>query len=281
MISKNTTLLLGAAALLLCGAAGASAADLNGGGYATGGSIKDSYVSPMVQYGPTWYGRIDFGYGTHDDPTIVENGIWDLSNNSIEDTWTLGGGIGYYANNNVRFDVTYDHRFESDVEGTSVGAGLTGLHKFGLKSDVVLANAYYDFDMRSHFTPYVGAGLGWVRHSTTGGTVSNDCGCNGIIEGKDTDHVAGALMAGVSVNLFGLRGGNTVVSGGSIKDAPVYAAPSRGLYLDVGYRFLYLGEAQTGQITAVQASKPVVVQDPTVSDIHSHEFRVGLRYDIF
>ncbi len=103
----------------------------------------------------------------------------------------------------------------------------------------------------------------------------------GTIEGDSKTDVAAALMAGMSVKL---RGGAT---GGSFKDG--YAVDTgRSLFLDVGYRFLYLGEAATGPVTATYTA-PVagghggtgtVSQDPVVDDIHAHELRVGLRYNL-
>ena len=249
----------------------AGAADLYGG------SIKDSYA-PMQPASPSVYLRIDGGYGIHDDPVMVEDGIYDLTNTKIDGAWTLGGGIGRYFTNTIRADVTYDHRFEADVEGTlgDGHASLPGVRSFGLESDVVLFNAYYDFNRMGRFSPYLGVGLGVVHHQTSAGTVSNDCGCVGTIDEGSSTHVAGALMAGFSTKL---RGGETTYMGG-IKDGPVAVDSGRALYLDVGYRFLYLGETATGAVTMINNGGTVVSRDPTVEDIHAHEFRVGLRYDL-
>ena len=93
--------------------------------------------------------------------------------------------------------------------------------------------------------------------ATTDGTVEN-CGCVvGTIDGASKWSTAAALMAGFSMQ---------------VRDR---------LHIDAGYRFLYLGEATTGAVNAVTAGGPTVVSDdPDVSEIHAHEFRVGLRYDI-
>ena len=137
-----------------------------------------------------------------------------------------------------------------------------GERKFGLKSDVVLANLYYDFDLRSRFTPYIGFGLGVTNNRTSTGTVTDTCGCSGVsgvsIAGASNWSVAGALMTGFSV---------------ALRDR---------LHLDAGYRFLYLGDAHTGVMTgtAPVAGAAFTGGDPAVTDIYAHEFRVGLRYDI-
>ncbi len=257
-------------ATIICTPGTALAADLYGG------SIKDTYepVAPSSSI----YLRIDGGYGVYDDPVMVENGIYDLVNTEIDGAWTLGGGIGRYFTDSFRADVTYDHRFESHAQGDLADnvATLPGTRKFGLESDVVLVNAYYDFNRTGRFSPYVGLGLGIVHHSTALGTVSNECGCVGTIEEGSSTNVAGAVMAGFSAKL---RGGEAVQQGG-IKDAPVSVSSGRNLYLDVGYRFLYLGETATGAVTMIDNAGTVVSRDPTVEDIHAHEFRVGLRYDL-
>lgn len=274
MTTIRGTLLLGAA-LVLGSVAGAEAADIN-----YGGSIKDGgYAAPMVAPEPRFYFRVDGGYAFHDDPTMVEDGIYDLTDTAIDNTWTVGGGVGMYFSRNVRADITVDHRFEAEAQGNLAdhAATLEGVRRFGMSSTVALANVYYDFDTRTRFTPYVGIGLGFVRHSLKAGTVEDPCGlCTGTIDANSSTHVAGALMAGFSVNLLGRR----EQYAGSTKDGMAIAAPAgRSLLLDVGYRFLYLGETETGAVRFT-GTPDVVADDPTVESIHAHEIRVGLRYNV-
>jgi opacity protein-like surface antigen len=236
----------------LCAAGKATAADLYGG------SIKDSYAPMQAAPASSIYLRLDGGYRGYDEPNITEVGVYDLINDEIGSAWSIGGGIGRYFTDTIRADVTYDRHFEADVTADLADPAtiLPGTRAFGLKSDVVMFNAYYDFNRMGRFSPYLGIGLGVAHHTTLAGTA----GAGGTIaEGSDTN-AAGALMAGVTAKLFGGENGG------------------RNLMLDVGYRFLYLGEAATGEVlTATGAS---TADDPTVSDIHAHEVRVGLRYDI-
>jgi len=265
MNSIFKSIVLGAS-LIVAGASTGQAADLYGRG-----SYKDMPAyAPAVATKPSWYVRFDGAYGVHDDPVMVENGVANLTNPELGGAWSLGAGVGRYFTSNIRGDLTYDHRFEADASGRIGTAG--GVRAFGLKSDLFLANLYYDFATQSRFTPYVGVGLGFVHHQTTEGTVTNPCGCNGIIDPASKWSAAGAFMAGVSVNLS-----RPQMMGGSTKDAPITYTAGRGLKLDIGYRFLYLGEATTGPIVVNAAP---VSDDPTVEQIHAHEFRVGLRYEI-
>lgn len=278
MISFGRSILLGAT-LAIASATSVGAADL--GGY-PGGGLKDyGYQPQAVASNPSFYMRLDAGIARHDAPVMVEDGVADLTDTKMGKSWSAGGGIGYYFARNVRGDVTWDHRFKADVSGHRFdqavtnalaasatpdchsadgnGAGFDqsacqGTRKFGLKSDVFLANLYYDFDCRCHITPYLGVGLGFVRHKTTTGTVVNELGTVGDIDSASSTHVAAALMGGFSVQL------------------------RERMALDAGYRFLYLGETATGAVKDRQGSV-TIAPDPTVENIHAHEFRVGLRYD--
>jgi opacity protein-like surface antigen len=271
MISFGRTLLLGAV-LAIGTVTGASAADLGG----QGGSLKDyGYQPQMVASNPSFYLRLDGGFARHDRPFMVEDGVADLNETSMDKAWTLGGGVGYYFSKNVRGDLTYDHRFKSDVsgyrydiaqtlpagtdchaaDGPAVQTSCYGTRAFGIKSDVFLANMYFDFDCRCHITPYLGVGLGVARHQTTSGTVTNVNGVTGDIDSATKTSVAAAVMAGFSMQI------------------------RERLALDAGYRFLYLGDAATGAVRD-RVGNVTIAPDPTVEGIHAHEFRVGLRYDI-
>ena len=234
---------------LLAGSAVAGAADL--------GSLKDYQPADPVPYSAIhsparWYLRADVGYAVHDRPWMVENLSDELVQTGWENTWTIGGGVGYYFSQNIRGDITVDHRFASKVSGTNFAltAPFPGAtREFDMKNTVVLANLYYDLGDRKWFSPYVGVGLGFTRNTTESGVV---VGTVGTIDGKSKTDVAIALMAGFTHEL------------------------RSGFNLDAGYRFLYLGSADTGDIQG----SPVTAEDPHLSHLTAHEFRVGLRYDL-
>ena len=270
MFAIRKTLITGVA-LLAVGVSGANAADLNGRG-----SLKDpppAYV-PSVATQPSWYARMDFAFATHDAPVMVENGTMDLTSERIDDTWSFGGGIGRRFTTNIRGDLTYERRFEADASGNLSVGTLPGTRSFGLSSDLFLANVYYDFNEGGRFVPYLGVGLGFVRHKASAGVVTPNtpCGCAGTIDEETKWSVAGAFMAGVSIALK-----QRSYDYGSFKHGGFSRFAGKALHLDLGYRFLYLGDATTG---AVRQSGTSISQDPTVEDLHAHEFRVGLRYEL-
>ena len=251
--------IIGAGALLVASGTAGIAADLYGGR----GSIKDDYASAPAPVGNrcgAWYARVDGGYSSMDKPSITQAGVDDLLQPNIKDSWTVGGGFGRYLSCNIRADVTYDHRFNSDVTGFNgnVFSPANGNQKFSLSNDVVLFNAYYDFDMRSRFTPYIGVGLGFTHNSVGSGSglvaaTGPNPGSALTIASNSSWHAAAALMTGVSV---------------ALRDR---------LTLDTGYRFLYLGNAKGGDAIDSFGGN---AGPNSINELHAHEFRVGLRYEL-
>lgn len=255
--------LAAAGAALIATAFGANAADLYGAGGGRG-SIKDdvSYM-PAPRGCPTLYGRIDGGYSTYDRPTLNQVGIDEHAWSRVKDTGNFGGGIGTYFTCNIRGDFTVDHRFKSDMHGfnTNPFAANYGKSTWGYESTALMMNVYYDFNSGSRITPYIGFGFGSV-HNTFGkgkGVIAPgaanpaDVGSATTVAANDSWHVAGAFMTGFVMNL------------------------SERLKLDTGYRFMYLGAGQTGQTANAFGGTGGPIH---VDNLHAHELRVGLRYDI-
>jgi opacity protein-like surface antigen len=259
------------AALVLGGALDASAADLYGG------SLKDALaMAPMPAPSAGWYARIDGGYNWYTNPTIDVEGFSATTNTSIDGAWSVGGGIGRYFGRGFRGDITVDHLFDSEVNGDincNCGGGYVGTAKFDFSSTVVLANLYYDFNRGGRFVPYIGGGVGFAHNETSAGEVDNSCVCVATIDKGSSNSFAAAAMAGVA---WRIRGGETRYVGG-LKDEPVAVSGGNALYMDFGYRFLYLGDVKTGDLTWNSTNVGV---DPEVKNITAHEVRVGLRYDL-
>lgn len=263
MLFRRSAILL-AAGLVIGGTAGVQAADLGGG------SVKDAM--PMAAPSPTWYFRIDGGYAVHNDPSISDRENYAIfTREDLDNTWTLGAGIGKYFGNSWRGDITVDYRFGADVSST-VYPAPPGLFETDLRSTVVLANIYYDFNRGTRFTPYIGAGIGFVNHRM-GSTSITACSCDLDVKSHSDNDFAVAGMAGFTWNL-GRR--QEVV--GSTKDGPVYVESDRGWKIDFGYRLLYLGDAETGRVIDTGDSS-TFSRGFKVEDIVAHEFRIGLRYD--
>jgi opacity protein-like surface antigen len=254
------------AAFVLGGALGASAADLGQV------SLRDAPVmEPMPAASSGWYARVDGGYNWFTSPSFSFPG-YGTANSKEDGAWSVGGGIGRYFGDRLRGDVTVDYLFNSNAatsllypDGDTVGSS-----RFDLSSTVVLANLYYDFNRGGRFNPYIGGGIGYAHNSTSSGSFTG-CGCTDAFGGKSTDNFAAAAMAGVS---WRLRGGGTTYVGG-LKDAPVAVNEGHALYLDFGYRFLYLGDAETAAFDADH-----IIASERLKNITTQQVRVGLRYDL-
>jgi opacity protein-like surface antigen len=231
-----------------------------------------------VPEGFTYYLRVDLGWSFEPNPSFSEAGAEygttlllpysGLDNRSVTADGVLGGTIGFGAYLTPRFrgDLTLDLRGEQEVVATATyadpgpPAAVDGLVTERLKVSRVigLVNAYWDLMPRGRFTPYIGAGIGFVyndisrTHETTeddgGGPVSVKNG-----SGKKTNvGLAAALMAGASFSID-----------------PTWA-------IDVNYRALYL---DGGSVTTTLDTAEV--STASLGDVWEHQIRVGLRFNIW
>jgi len=225
------------------------------------GSIKDHSYVPQLRTTKRIYVRGDVSYGSVNSAGMSEDGV-GLTNRSMSSVAAGGYGIGYNFTRNIRGDVTVDLRGSADVHGARRYTGVPLRSRdFALRSTVLMANLYYDFRERSHFTPYIGVGLGVVKNVAKVGRIVDAAGAVGNSHDGEKWSTAAALMVGGSVNV-----------------SKALSIPVQGMHFDVGYRFLYLGDAKTGVLRTAGGQ---VARSVKLEDITAHELRVGLRYEIF
>ena len=111
-------------------------------------------------------------------------------------------------------------------------------------------NGYYDIARFDRFTPYVGAGVGLAYNKTGGVSFTGNPALDNVIEGDNRWSLAWSLMAGVGVQL------------------------TERTTLDIGYRYLDMGKAESGIIDNLGFVNPKV----RIDDLAAHEFKVGLRF---
>ncbi len=127
--------------------------------------------------------------------------------------YSFGAGVGFETGDGWRADVTADFLNNHGLSD--------GTYKLNLRSSILLANAYYDFNFGSHgsadggFGAYVGLGIGGAYNETT-------VTPHHVADGKSYSPV-GAVMAGVTYDM------------GSI-------------VADVGYRGLYMPQISNAQV---------------------------------
>jgi opacity protein-like surface antigen len=265
---------------------------------------------PVPDYPAKWYFRADIGLGLASDPGVSERGIVYGNSDPLfpvgtsrawfdDDLGTLltgGAGVGYYWTPQLRTDLTVDLRSDEEVKmrgtlhydeyklmpapGGPIGSnviGRTGNTVVGpteddttLRSGVVLFNGYFDLSRGDRLTPYVGAGIGFVVNELERTHETTEYSCNPLVNpactlrpgpltpnaayrADDTEHtvtLAAAAMAGVSYHL------------------------TSSTSLDVNYRYLFLGGTDATLSINGRSSRV------EIGDLHEHQLRIGLRWDI-
>ena len=159
---------------------------------------------------------------------------------NYKDTFSAGGGFGYKWNW-IRADLTLDYGLRGRFNGSA--AGVSDYYRAKIDAFSVMANVYIDLGTWAGLTPYVGVGAGGSRLNVTDFRTSVPP--FPTTAPRDNWNPSWAWMAGVSYQF------------------------ASNLVLDVGYRYIKLGDAITGNDPLPSAI--------TFKDISSQEVRVGLR----
>lgn len=266
--------LIGLAVVLLAPAGIAGAADLP----PYGGSYKDVPVvpAPVPVYESAKYLRGYVGMSNQRVDTFINQDLLNAPSFSIIDkdfdsAPILGIGIGYIANEWVRFDVTGEYRGKSSFRGLDTYVDQTDVNgdgffdvcptgvctneHTGFKSEwLFLANAYLDLGTYKGVTPYVGAGLGTAR-ITLHDFWDVNLVTNGLWWARDESewNFAWALHAGLAYDV------------------------TESVTFDIGYRYVNMGDAKTGGYSTYDPTQPTNINPTTLKDIDSHDLMVGLR----
>lgn len=223
-----------------------------------------------------WYLRGDVGIGNQSfksfDFTQTAGGpwpeTWRIDQKDLKDTFFFAAGIGYAWNNWLRFDITGEYR--ADVKWKAVGSYFNGTDRAFDVYDgdhaaaVFLFNAYVDLGTWWCLTPYIGAGVGTAYHmvSAVSDTGINTDGLGSSAFGyADKDYskwsLAWAVHAGVAYTV------------------------TPGFKVDLGYRYLNMGSAQTAEVLC-GASGCGTGGGPRayyhLKTMDSHDFKLGVRW---
>lgn len=226
--------------------------------------VPTPYYPPAVpiEVGSNWYLRGDIGYKFYTTPDVHfdEPGYGDMIDEDITSTGVIGVGIGYQFNDSFRMDLTLDYEWPGHFEGrlicpapcTVAADPEYSIERAGITAWTGLLNAYFDFGSWGSLTPYVGAGIGASYLVTSDVNFINPDGSTGTWGGAGKWNLAWALMAGLTYDL------------------------SYNLALDMNYRYVHLGDAQSAVIPILSGTQRI-----QYDDIAAHEIRVGLRWMIY
>jgi opacity protein-like surface antigen len=211
------------------------------------------------------YGRVDLGFSSALDAGIRDKNFaadgficGDPGCNSgmaLDDVGTSGvlsAGVGWRFNRNFRTDLTIGYRGgyvldDSDRFPSNYAADIT--------STSVMLGAYFDF-ATGGATPYFGAAVGWAQNKiddivNTGGGLGSAAI---FLPGGTWSGMAWSLMAGVAIPLGGTA------------------------TLDLGYRFIDLGEIESDS-GAISCNFPCSGTYSGLSGkLRAHELMIGVRF---
>ena len=182
---------------------------------------------------------------------------------SLDDSGIIDVGVGYRFNNFFRADITGEYRTAahfSAVESYNQGAynnppdGSRGYDTYSasIRSVVGLVNGYVDAGTWYGVTPFVGAGVGVANVQVSNMIDLSPGGGFGLGGTHNQNNFAFALMAGLDFQV------------------------TQNLALELGYRYLNMGNVSSGAIACVAESPcPNEVQH---YKLQSNDIRLGFRY---
>lgn len=192
-----------------------------------------------------WYIRGDIGYRWNSVGSVNgSNPALPVTSSTIDNVFTGGAGVGW-KHQWFRTDLTIDYGAPAKFLGNA--PGRTSFYSMKIDAVTALANVYADLGTWYGFTPYIGGGVGtsWVR---TGDYAVASLGPTVAIATQPKWNFSWALMGGVSYQLL------------------------PNIVLDVGYRYLRIGDAQSG------FEPPSGTAYTTVKSIAAQDVRLGIRF---
>lgn len=256
MITSRASILLGAAVGLA-----ALAGQPTSGNAADLGSIKDGYAPPPP--GRVWYLKGTIGMHNHEvgdlDYAPFHTNDFTIYHEDMKSAPFFGLGIGVEHSRWLRFDVTGEYRGkflflaqDSYPGGSGFTAG-TNEYTADIESWLGLVNAYIDIGTWRGITPYVGGGIG-IDSLSVQGLKDVNVPQNGVAYGADNTETnfAWALYAGMSFDV-----------------TPQFV-------VDLGYRYVDLGDAKSGTVTTYNGSSSGPGLE--INDVTSHDLMLNVRW---
>ncbi len=241
-------------------------------------------VPPPVVIQTGFYLRGDVGVGINDLQVRKSTFDYDVpdarfENSSITDSPIIDVGIGYRINNYFRVDVTGGYRGTAEFRANeSYNVGAFAKDQYGnyppndaraydnysahVRAEYGLVNGYVDLGTWYGVTPFAGAGVGVANVEVKGLTdISYGSGAyggqgnggGGFAGDKNQINFAFAVMAGLDF------------------------AVTPNLTLELGYRYLNLGNVKTAAINCV--STPSCPNEVQHYKLQSNDIRLGFRYN--
>ena len=197
------------------------------------------YRAPLLELNSGWYLRGDLGgfWGRVDGAEMTAP-LANPTDSSMGNGYTAGFGFGLKSRW-LRTDITIDYATPTKYKGTIASADDTTAK---VQPTAALLNGYLDLGTWYHIAAYIGGGAGLaynrITDFATAVPVTGD-------SNKNQWNFAYAGMAGIAFPI------------------------SHNMMMDVGYRYLNVGDVSTGG-----SASPAM----TIKNVAAHEVRVGVRW---
>ncbi|RVU17390.1 outer membrane protein [Methylobacterium oryzihabitans] len=223
---------------------------------------------PAADFAGGWYLRGDVGVGVLDLRRTVAVDVshpplpykYAVHQDRVGDQVFAGVGVGYQVNPWLRFDATGEYRTKTEwnflaEDKTGGNTGGYNLTKGQFASVVGLVNGYVEFPTKFGLIPFIGAGVGFAHHMF-GSVIDTGYGAyaGGIGGGpaKDKTNFAWAAHAGLGY------------------------AVTPNLRLELAYRYLNMGDAETGMVSCLPGCPTKTVYK--VRELDAHDIKLGMRW---
>jgi opacity protein-like surface antigen len=231
-------------------------------------------VMPAPDFASGWYLRGDIGMtnqrmGTLDNVLFAGTPNLVIQDTNFESGMLVGVGVGYQYNNWLRFDITGEYRGETGFHGFDTWTDANGDPRFNnytaKKSEWLgMANVYFDLGTWRGVTPFVGGGVGMAR------VTMHSFRDAGIAYGTPGDPASAFPTMAYAGSASRWNFAWAVHAGLAYKVTP-------SLTLELAYRYLDMGDGETGDIIAFDGTN-TVVNPMMFRNLTSHDVKLGMRW---
>jgi len=220
---------------------------------------------PPVEEFSGWYLRGDVGL-TQQKVKSLHNVLYEAPGTSVTTVGAgfsgatlFGVGVGYQFGSWFRADITGEYRAKASIHGLDIvnfnGVPVGTDDYRGNKEEwLALINLYADLGTWWCITPFIGVGVGGVK-TTISSFVDTNTVTNGVAFARDESkfNFAYALHAGLGYKV------------------------SNSLTMELAYRYVHLGDAQSGDLRTFNGINNV--NNPMhFNGITSHDVKLGVRW---
>jgi opacity protein-like surface antigen len=218
------------------------------------------YQPPVIEEFGGWYLRGDIGM-TNQKVNHLDNVLYATTTSlqtvgvGFDSAPLFGLGVGYQFNNWLRFDITSEWRGFASFHGLDIVNGTSTDEYRARKSEwLTLANVYVDLGTWWCTTPFIGLGIGASRNEISS-FIDVNTPNNGVAFGADTAkwNFAWAAQAGLAYKV------------------------TRNFTVELAYRYLSLGNAQSGDLITFDGTNNVF-NPMEFKGLTSHDLKLGVRW---